>query len=55
MDIHQSDKVLSFKGEKQVGKLMSAERGKSITLMFAVNVTGHFMPPPLVFPRKKNG
>ena len=44
---------MSFKEKKQVGKLTSAERGKNITLMFAMNVTGHFVPPLFIFPRKK--
>ena len=55
MYIRQNDKLLSFKGEKQIGKLVSAERGKTITLMFAMNVTGHFMPPLFIFPKKKHG
>jgi len=51
--VHKNDKVISIKGKKQVGKLTSAERGRNITLMFAMNVTGHFVPPLFIFPRKK--
>jgi len=52
-NVHKNDKVISIKGKKQVGKLTSAERGRNITLMFAMNVTGHFVPPLFIFPRKK--
>jgi hypothetical protein len=41
------------KGKKQVGKLTSAERGRNITVIFSMNVTGHFIPPMFIFPRKK--
>ena len=52
-NVHKNDKVLSIKGKKQVGKLTSAERGRNITVTFAMNVTGHFIPPLFIFPRKK--
>ena len=51
--VHTNDNVLSVKGKKQVGKLTSAERGFNVTVMFSVNVTGHFIPPMFIFPRKK--
>ncbi|KAJ4442727.1 hypothetical protein ANN_04318 [Periplaneta americana] len=49
----QKSKVLSSKGKRQVGKLTSGERGKNITLMFAMNPTGHFIPPLFIFPRQR--
>ena len=52
-NVHKNDKVLSVKGKKQVGKLTSAERGRNVTGMFSMNVTGHFVPPMFFFPRKK--
>lgn len=51
--MHKNNKVISIKGKKQVSKLTSAERGRNITLTFAMNVTGHFIPPLFIFPRKK--
>lgn len=51
--VHKNDKVLSMKGKKQVGKLTSAERGRNITVMFAMNALGHFIPPMFLFARKK--
>lgn len=45
-------KVMSVKGKKQVGKLTSAERGKNVTLLLAINASGDmFLPPLFVFPR----
>jgi hypothetical protein len=44
---------LSEKGKKQVGKFTSAERSRNITVIFSMNVTGHFIPRMFIFPRKK--
>lgn len=45
-------KVMSIRGKKQVGKLTSAERGRNVTVLLAVNASGdNFIPPLFVFPR----
>ena len=46
-------KVISQKGRKQVGGLVSAERGETVTCVFCCNAAGNFIPPLLIFPRKK--
>ncbi|KAJ8939480.1 hypothetical protein NQ318_022534 [Aromia moschata] len=46
-------KVISLVGKKQVGSISSAERGTLITSLFCCSATGKFIPPALVFPRKK--
>lgn len=46
-------KVISVKGKKQVGKIVSAERGQTITLVCAMSATGNFVPPVFIFPRKR--
>lgn len=46
-------KVLSKKGLKQVGKVTSAERGKTVTAVCAISATGVYIPPVLIFPRKR--
>lgn len=46
-------KVISLAGKKQVGSISSAERGTLITSLFCCSATGKFIPPALVFPRKK--
>ncbi|XP_055307136.1 tigger transposable element-derived protein 6-like [Sitodiplosis mosellana] len=47
------DRVVSRKGMKQVGRIVSAERGTLVTLAVAVSATGNTIPPFFVFPRKK--
>ena len=44
-------KILSAKGVKRVAKVVSAERGKTITLVCSMNATGNFIPPAFIFPR----
>lgn len=46
-------KVISVKGKKLVGKVVSAERGQTITLVCAMSATGNFVPPVFIFPRKR--
>lgn len=46
-------KVISVFGKKQVGSISSSERGTLITSLFCCSATGKFIPPALVFPRKK--
>ncbi|XP_041459064.1 uncharacterized protein LOC121410818 isoform X2 [Lytechinus variegatus] len=44
-------KVLAKTGRKQVGSLVSAERGQTVTVETCMSVTGSFIPPMFVFPR----
>lgn len=46
-------KILAAKGQKRVGTITSWERGKNITLMCAMSATGGYIPPMLIFPRKR--
>ena len=50
--VQKSCKVLSVKGKKQIGKLISAERGRNVTVIFSMNATSNFIPPTLIFLRK---
>jgi hypothetical protein len=43
--------VISTKGKKQVGSISSAERGQLVTALCCCS--GKFIPPALIFPRKK--
>ena len=45
-------KVLARKGQKQVGRITSAERGGNITVICAVNAAGTYVPPMLIFKKK---
>ena len=50
--VQRPAKVLAGKGERQVGKVTSAERGELVTMCVAVTATGGYLPPAFVFPRK---
>lgn len=46
-------KVYAKKGKKIVGKIVSAERGQTVTAVCCMGATGIFVPPALIFPRKR--
>lgn len=46
-------KVLSPIGTKRVAKIVSAERGKTITVVCAMNAIGSYVPPFIIYPRKR--
>lgn len=46
-------KIVSTKGKKIVGKVSSAERGETVTIVCAMSAGGNFVPPALIFPRKR--
>jgi DDE superfamily endonuclease/helix-turn-helix, Psq domain len=46
-------KVVGMKGKRQIGLLTSAERGSLITAVLCMGAAGDFVPPLLVFPRKR--
>ena len=49
--VHRPSKVLAPKGQKQVGKVTSGEKGRTITAVCAFNAVGTYVAPMLVFPR----
>lgn len=53
--VHRPGKIIAQKGEKQVSKLTSAERGSLETVCCAVSAVGNAVPPFFVFPRKRLG
>ncbi|KAJ8949640.1 hypothetical protein NQ318_010056 [Aromia moschata] len=53
-DYHSSkkvSKVLGLRGKRQVGGLVSAERGTLVTVEICMSAAGNFMPSMFVFPR----
>jgi len=46
-------KVISSKGKKIVGKSVAAERGELVTAVCCFSASGIYVPPILVFPRKR--
>jgi hypothetical protein len=51
--VQKPQKIMARKGQKQVGKLVSGERGCTITVVAAMSAAGNFVPPMIVFPRKR--
>jgi hypothetical protein len=45
-------KVISSKGKRLVSKVVSAERGQTITVVCCINPVGCFVPLVIIFPRK---
>ena len=46
-----SPKVIAEKEKKQVGQILSAERGELVTFCAIINVIGNTIPPAFVLPR----
>ena len=44
-------KVVTARGQKQVGSITSGERGELVTLVYTVSTTGNTIPPMFIFPR----
>lgn len=49
----KTPRVISLKGKKNVNKIVSGERGQTITAVCCVSATGHYVPPAFIFPRKR--
>jgi len=50
--IQRAPKIISEKGMKQVGQVVSRERGELVTVCAIVSASGIPLPPVLIFPRK---
>jgi hypothetical protein len=50
---HRHSKVITMRGKKEVASLTSVERGNLITAVTCMNASGTYVPPLIVFPRKK--
>lgn len=46
-------KIFAQRGKKQVGALTSAERGVHSTIVVCISSGGTFVPPSIIFPRKR--
>lgn len=46
-------KIIARTGKKQVGVISSLEKGALITSLVCCSATGQFIPPALIFPRKR--
>lgn len=50
----KQSKVIGIRGKRQVGALVSAERGVLVTAEICMNASGSYMPTMFVFPRKRS-
>ncbi|KAJ8958571.1 hypothetical protein NQ314_006384 [Rhamnusium bicolor] len=50
MTVQKCAKVLVVKGQKQIGKVTSAEKGTLITTCCIINAAGNSLPPIMIFP-----
>ncbi|KAB0800181.1 hypothetical protein PPYR_05921 [Photinus pyralis] len=48
---HKPQKIIARKGQKQISKSTSAERGTLVTVCCAINAVGNSVPPFFIFPR----
>lgn len=46
-------KIVAKKGKHQVGSISSGERGVNTTIVCAVSAAGHYVPPMIIFKRKR--
>ena len=51
--VHKPAKIIATKGARQVSKVTSGERGKNVTVVCAMNAAGVYLPPMIIFPRKR--
>ena len=49
----QMCKILATKGVRQVAKMTSGERGSTVTVICAMSAAGVYLPPMMIFPRKR--
>ncbi len=52
-NVQKPCKILATKGVRQVSKITSAERGKTVTVMCSGNAAGRFIPPFMIWPRQR--
>lgn len=48
--VQKPGKILAPKGQKQVGAVTSAERGRTVTICCSMNASGTFVPPMIIYP-----
>lgn len=51
--VQKPSKIFATKGRKQVGAVTSAERGVHTTVVCCMNPVGFYIPPALIFARKR--
>lgn len=51
--VHKPGRIVAKKGQKQVGKVTSGEKGKTVTIICSMSASGRYLAPFMIYPRKK--
>jgi hypothetical protein len=51
--VQKPGKIFATKGARQVSKMTSAERGATVTVVCAMSASGQYIPPMMIWPRKR--
>jgi hypothetical protein len=51
--VHKYNKIIAEKGKKVIGGITSADRGKCVSVVCCFSAIGHYLPPWLIYARKK--
>lgn len=51
--VHKPGRIVARKGDKQVGRITSGERGETVTIICAMNGAGNYVPPMMIFKRRR--
>ena len=51
--VHRPGKVIAKHGQKKVGEIVSGEKAQTVTVICAFSVLGNYIPPALIFKRKR--
>ncbi|KAJ4427131.1 hypothetical protein ANN_24747 [Periplaneta americana] len=51
--VQRQEKILAQRGKHQVAAISSCERGQNVTGVYAMSASGFFLPPMLIYARKK--
>ena len=51
--VQRPGRVISLKGKKQVGGMTSGERGQTTSVVCCVSASGRYIPPMVIFKRKR--
>ena len=49
----EGGKVIASMGKKVIGRIASAEKGRTVTVVATVGADGRSLPPMMIFPRKR--
>ena len=51
--VHKPRKIIASRGDKQVGRITSGEKGETVTIICAMNAAGSYLPPMMIFKRRR--